>query len=110
MMWKSLLLILVMGFYSSAAAHDYSRMTTVRGEVADQSHPQNTQWRMLKNKESIRKKKQNILSRAIASTRRYASSSPNTSGSKKSKKKKKSKKAPVPLRRKTAWSSNEAIG
>ncbi len=89
MMWKSLLLILVMGFYSSAAAHDVSQMSTVRGEVADQSHPKNTQQRMLKNKKSIRKKKQNILSRAIASTRRYARSTSSKSGSKKSKKSKK---------------------
>jgi hypothetical protein len=49
-----------MRFYTSAAAHDYSRMSTVRGEVAHQSHPQNTQQRM-KIKESIRKKKQRIL-------------------------------------------------
>ena len=49
------------GIKSSAAAHDYSRMSTLREEVADQSHPQNTQQRMLKVKESIRKKKQRIL-------------------------------------------------
>ena len=36
-------------------------MSTLREEVADQSHPQNTQQRMLKVKESIRKKKQRIL-------------------------------------------------
>ena len=54
-------LILVMRFYSSAAAHDDSLMITVHGEDADQSHPQNTQQRMLKIKESISKKKQRIL-------------------------------------------------
>jgi hypothetical protein len=54
-------LILIMRFYTSAAAHDYSRMSTVRGEEADQSHPQNAQQRMLKIKGSIRKKKQRIL-------------------------------------------------
>ena len=37
-----------MRFYTSAAAHDVSRMVTVRGEGV-QSHPQNTQQRMLKS-------------------------------------------------------------
>jgi hypothetical protein len=49
MLWKNVFLILIVRFYTSAAARDYSRMITVHGEEADQSHPQTTtqQKRML---------------------------------------------------------------